>query len=160
MDHLSFAALLGNYGEFVGALGVIVSLFYVGHQIRQNTRATRASSVLATRQMAIEFHHMVTRPDMAEIYTRGLADYPNLAEEDRVRFQSLMNTLFNYNEALYYDRVDVARKELTKQEAANVRYHLRQPGVRRYWNQMGTLHGPEFVRWVNKVAPAEDAEPE
>ena len=30
MDHLTFAQLLGNYGEFVGALGVIVSLFYVG----------------------------------------------------------------------------------------------------------------------------------
>ena len=31
--------ILGNLGEFLGAIGVIVSLIYLAGQIRQNTRA-------------------------------------------------------------------------------------------------------------------------
>ena len=37
MDHQSFAALLGNYGEFVGAIAVVVTLGYLAAQIKQNT---------------------------------------------------------------------------------------------------------------------------
>ena len=44
MDHESIAQLLGNYGEFVGAIGVVITLAYLAFQIRQNTRATRAAS--------------------------------------------------------------------------------------------------------------------
>jgi len=39
MDHLTFAQLLGNYGEFVGAIAVVVTLGYLAVQIRQNTRS-------------------------------------------------------------------------------------------------------------------------
>ena len=30
---------LANLGQVIGAIAVVVSLFYVAHQIRQNTRA-------------------------------------------------------------------------------------------------------------------------
>lgn len=33
---------LGALGEFVGALGVVASLIYVGVQVRQNTRVVRS----------------------------------------------------------------------------------------------------------------------
>ena len=33
MDHQSFATLLGNYGEFVGAIGVVMTLGYLAFQI-------------------------------------------------------------------------------------------------------------------------------
>ena len=35
---------LGNLGEFIGSIGVVISLVYVGLQIRQNTEATRDMS--------------------------------------------------------------------------------------------------------------------
>ena len=42
---------LGNLGEFVGAIGVVVSLVYLAYQIRQNTAAVRAS----THQAMIDY---------------------------------------------------------------------------------------------------------
>ena len=39
MDHQAFAELLGNYGEFVGAIAVVVTLMYLALQIRQSTRS-------------------------------------------------------------------------------------------------------------------------
>jgi hypothetical protein len=36
MDHQTFAELLGNYGEFVGSVAVVVTLVYLSRQIREN----------------------------------------------------------------------------------------------------------------------------
>jgi len=42
MDLMSTAQLLGNFGEFFGALLLVGSLAYVGVQVRQNTAVSRA----------------------------------------------------------------------------------------------------------------------
>jgi hypothetical protein len=34
MDHQALAQLLGNYGELVGAIGVVITLGYLAVQIR------------------------------------------------------------------------------------------------------------------------------
>jgi hypothetical protein len=39
MDHQTFAQLLGNYGEFVGAIAVVGTLIYFGVQLRKTERA-------------------------------------------------------------------------------------------------------------------------
>jgi len=45
MDHQEFAQLLGNYGEFVGAIAVVATLGYLALQIRQNTMAERRTAL-------------------------------------------------------------------------------------------------------------------
>jgi hypothetical protein len=43
MDHQAFAQLLGNYGEFLGALAVVATLGYLTLQIRQNSKMMKAT---------------------------------------------------------------------------------------------------------------------
>jgi hypothetical protein len=43
MSTLEFSQLLGNYGEFVGAIAIVGTLVYLAVQVRQNTRMMRAS---------------------------------------------------------------------------------------------------------------------
>jgi hypothetical protein len=38
MDHQGLAQLLANYGQFIGAISVVVTLVYLAIQVRQNTR--------------------------------------------------------------------------------------------------------------------------
>ena len=46
MDHQAFAQLLGNYGEFVGAIAVVVTLGYLAAQIGLwNRRGNRDESL-------------------------------------------------------------------------------------------------------------------
>jgi len=35
MDHQAFAQLLGNYGEFLGSIAVLATVFYLALQIKQ-----------------------------------------------------------------------------------------------------------------------------
>ena len=39
MDHQAFAQLLGNYGEFVGAVAVVATLAYLAVQVRHSREA-------------------------------------------------------------------------------------------------------------------------
>ena len=57
---------LGNIGEFIAAIGVIVSLVYLATQIRQNTRAVRSSASHAIKNERVDFLKSVTdNPDIA-----------------------------------------------------------------------------------------------
>jgi len=46
MDHETFAQLLGNYGEFPGAIAVIVTPIYLAVQIGLNTESLRPGAEL------------------------------------------------------------------------------------------------------------------
>lgn len=37
MDHLTFAQLLGSYGEFIGAIAVVATLIYLTIQVRHSS---------------------------------------------------------------------------------------------------------------------------
>jgi hypothetical protein len=54
MDHQAFAQLLGNYGEFIGAIAVVVTLFYLATQVRHSKDATEANtrSLEQSRELA------------------------------------------------------------------------------------------------------------
>ena len=55
MDHQAFAQLLGNYGEFVGAIAVVATLFYLAVQVRHSKSATEANtrSLEQSRELAM-----------------------------------------------------------------------------------------------------------
>lgn len=58
------AKLLGNFGEFLGSIGVIVTLIYLAVQIRSNTSATRANaSFQATHSWAEVTQRLAALPD-------------------------------------------------------------------------------------------------
>ena len=44
MDQQAFAQLLGNYGEFLGAVAVVVTLVYLSIQVRHGKEATEANT--------------------------------------------------------------------------------------------------------------------
>ena len=57
MDHQAFAQLLGNYGEFVGAIAVVLTLIYLARQIRDSATATKtenAREIFLTTQKQLE----------------------------------------------------------------------------------------------------------
>ena len=87
---------LGNLGDFVGGIGVVITLAYLAVQVRQNTRALRTSS----RQDVVESYRAINRllldPVVARTFSEGLSSFPNLSFAERSTFAALMNehTLF------------------------------------------------------------------
>ena len=71
--------MLGNYGEFIGAIAVLVTLFYLALQVRHSKEATEANtrSIDENRKIA-----------MAQIYqarsAESAAHYRLLAESEYI----------------------------------------------------------------------------
>jgi hypothetical protein len=88
MDHQALAQLLGNYGEFVGAIAVVITLAYLATQIRQNTRSNYVvrGDLARGRLFAINesvMHHQ----ELAELVSQSrdpVAGTLKPAEEERV----------------------------------------------------------------------------
>jgi hypothetical protein len=63
---------LGNIGEFVAAVAVVVSLIYLAVQIRQNTRSVRASTYHSVNRSAREAEMAVGGSEtLADILVKG-----------------------------------------------------------------------------------------
>ncbi len=81
---------LGNLGDFLGGIAVIITIGYLALQIRQNTAALR----VASRQQVVESYRLFNRPFISDpaissIWERGLRSATDLEESDRAQFFAL-----------------------------------------------------------------------
>jgi hypothetical protein len=101
MTFLETAGLLGNIGEFVGAMGVIATLVYLALQIRHNTHSTRA---MTFSSLATGWQEMFQGFDQAdyELFIRALLDEPNLTETEFLRVFYVHRAIFRRMENDFY----------------------------------------------------------
>ena len=50
MDIFQLTELLGNVGEFVGAIAVVVTLIYLAHEVRESRRASTTDALLRLQE--------------------------------------------------------------------------------------------------------------
>ena len=89
MDHQAIAAMLGSYGEFFGAIAVVVTLGYLAYQVRQNTRSSFVTRAVAVTNRLGEIQEaIVCDSDLSSLMARcrdpELTDL-TLTEEERVQ---------------------------------------------------------------------------
>jgi hypothetical protein len=101
MDHQALAQLLGSYGEFVGAIAVVVTLVYLAVQVRQSKDLLEENRKLALSQVyqgradvrtAIH-REIATSAELAELVGRIRSEGTEIAAElnlpDKTRLENL-----------------------------------------------------------------------
>jgi hypothetical protein len=152
MDHQAFAQLLGNYGEFLGSIGVIATLIYLAIQIRQNTSVAQAS----TRQAIAESGQALTRDfldsrEMAEIFVRHLGG-ERLAAVDRLRLNGRC-----YRDMRHWENIRYQLRQglLATDEWSGFRNNLaalfQVQAYREHWQAEAALYGDAFRREVDSI---------
>jgi hypothetical protein len=97
MDHQAIAQLLGNYGEFVGALAVVATLFYLAVQVRQNSAqlresvsATKAATMQAANESLIQLNITIAQsPELAAFHLISAEDFRGLPLVEQRRCTAL-----------------------------------------------------------------------
>lgn len=137
---------LGNVGDFVGGVGVVVTLGYLAIQIRQNTRAIRTSS----RQDVVESYRAVNRilldPAVARTFSRGLSRFPALSFEERSSFNSVMNehALFFQSAFALYEAGQL-ENETYEAYRAWIATIMATPGGSAWWNVARGVYAKSVV---------------
>lgn len=99
--------LIAQVAEIIAAVGVVASLFYVGVQVRQSTRATKLAAVQAVEEAIARSEQMIIQDrDFADLVRRGLSQIgAELPDTDRLRINVFYrHHLRAYQSAFYQFR--------------------------------------------------------
>jgi hypothetical protein len=142
---------MGNFGDFVGGIAVIVTLLYLAWQIRKNTNFVRTASrqdvVKSFRQWN---RHLFEIDGLAEITLVGALRYPDLAQPDRVKFACWMS-----DHCLHFQSVFALYESGELEEETYQAYlaffvgQLITPGGAAYWSEYRSFFPKRMYRAVD-----------
>jgi hypothetical protein len=147
---------IGAVGEIVGAMAVVVSLVYLGSQIRNQVRESRVASV---HEITEAFRTAITSfqdPQRAEVYTKALTDFDQLSESQRLQFISMAQGLLRVWEEAYYQHEE-GRLDERIWKAMLTQYVdiMSAHGFLRVWEIRKHAYSDEFRAFVDRQGGGE-----
>jgi len=154
MDNLVNTDALGNIGDFLGGLGVIVTLGYLALQIRHNTVTSKTNSYQeAVSAISDWSREIALSSEASDILIRGSSNLEDLSPQERMRFVLLMSAYLRNMENLHMKFL-TGTVENTVWEGWENRLHTffdGSPGMLTYWENNQSAFSPAFRNNVNEV---------
>ncbi len=153
MSALEFSQLLGNYGEFVGAIAIGVTLIYVAVQLKQNTASVKANAYQEWSASNVEINVALSNPAQSQVIAAGNLDSTNLTDRTFVAFAMMHMAIMQMAQSTdYLYRSGSLDRELWEAEMNRVAGILAAPGVRQWWDAGGrTQLAPRFVKLLEST---------
>jgi hypothetical protein len=144
---------VGAVAELLGAVGVILSLVYLAAQIKQNTRASRASTIQQWAvTSSVEKQSVIGDAEFAKILVEGGSESAKLDAVEQVQFRLYWIQVFNTFEFLFLQReFDTIDQVFFESKLPAYKAILALPGVRTFWEENADLNfDPRFRAFVEK----------
>lgn len=168
MDLMSTAQVLGNFGEFVGAIAVVATLGYLAVQIRQNTRSLDANRRLVRVQMQQELtrnlqqvnYQALENKESASIFVRGGRDPGSLDEVESRIYTYQLDGYFNENLNVLQLVKDgfLGKKFLDLNESFLISEVLCEKGALEYWKTYQYLFPADQRERINGLLALRQSE--
>jgi hypothetical protein len=143
---------IGNIGELIGAIGVIVTLIYLAIQIRLNTGALKVTSHQDATRGASDFVAQIAGdPDVARIFNIGSKDWNSLEGDERLRFSMILFRVFlNFQNIYSLHQDDGVDDEYWDSQLQVMKWFMSMPGVRRWWDVGKGQLRKGFVEFIER----------
>lgn len=153
MDLMSTAQLLGNFGEFFGAIAVVSTLIFLVWEIRR----TRKQNLVDGAENRLKAWNdwgalLLSNPDVRQIYARGCRELAGLNDDELLVFNQLV--IFRHT---IIARMFTRANQLNDQESLEgARGLLRdifgnEPGMKDWWRRYRNRWRPSFREFVDDV---------
>ena len=153
MDHQALAQLLGNYGEFIGAIGVVVTLGYLAIQIRQNTRSNRVSAELECLKLLTDWVGKISASKDAQRLWDIVADgSETLSPEDSRQYIWLKGEFgwITQTAFIQHRRGFLSKEAWAEFERMQVGM-LQDELTKEWWRNRETPYSEEFVAYIDRA---------
>jgi hypothetical protein len=154
---------LGNIGEFVAAIAVVVSLVYLAFQIRQGSRqiVQNTNSVLGTVELQTTRLHsdwllsVAHSPELGRIWRLGISEPTTLSEDEKIQFAMLIGSAFYGIEGPFrqYQRGLLSEDSWEPMDELIARY-MRSPAVLEWWANRDVPLAKSFSEYVDSKISA------
>jgi len=153
---------LAYLAEVIGAIAVVVSLFYVASQIRQNTRAIRSATAQSVHEHFASWYHLLANDgELSQVVVNGLKDYSSLSETDKARFVATFMAFLSYSQNAFIKwRERTLSEDLWRGWELLMMNLVAAPGGQSFWKERGYLFGPQFRDYVENDIMQREPHPE
>lgn len=152
--------------QIVAVIGIFASLIFVGVQLRQNTKALKASSHHAVTDSFNAINNMMANdPAFARRWRLSLAGDEGLDEDERVSVSFMRLAYMRIFETIYYQyKNGTLDKKLFDAELMTLKWTVTEhPGFRAWWTNNPISLSAEFRAFIDglirDVQKKEDARP-
>ena len=151
---------VGNLGEFVGALGVVLSLVYLAGQMRQNTISVRAAAFNSMTENSIRLlENIFPNEEFAELLHRAESDAPDLTPGEAMQWHTYMTAVFrHFGNLVYQYRVDALDKQMWEAYQRTLKEHLRTRAWQTWFERNSRLFSTSLIEQVNRMVRELDEE--
>ena len=143
---------LGNLGEFVAAIAVLISLIYLAMQIRQNTSQLKQSTFNEIFTAYSNFRRSIyTSSETGDLISKAMSGEP-LSDSEEVRFSYLLNeNLFVVLQLLRLaPKIEGMDEDNGHAAVDAVAELVATPAGRAYWEAHSDLFPRTFVDIINQ----------
>jgi uncharacterized MnhB-related membrane protein len=148
MSLMDIAQLLGNLGEFVGAIVILATLIYLAMQVRQNTNALHAQSgqaVLSSAQAGL--FAMMENPDVH----LSIVKTDSLTPKEHVKLHFWLASFMRLREFAWLQYQNGIIDDVQwSTELVIIRSVLSSHRLRDWWDSVGrNIYGARFAEFVD-----------
>ncbi len=149
---------LANIGQIIGSLSVIASLIFVGLQIRQNTKATRATALQMNADYWLNYFTLLANKEFNDVYSKGALGRVEMEGGQFGQFFFLCRATFMGCENQHHQYLSgLLDDDAYKGYEATIREQIAAfPGVRAMWQLVKHTYGTEFVKFLDKQIESND----
>ena len=95
--------IIANYAEIVGGVAVLISLVYVGLEIRRNTKSSLSQTNMTTHESMANISLEVGKDaQLSSLLRKGLLSFNKLDDDEEFQFFLLLTSLYRRFENVFY----------------------------------------------------------
>ena len=139
--------------QIVGSAAVVASLIFVGFQIRQNTKATRAASHHEV-SVALNWINLLwaRSGEVSHIWIAGLSERGALTPQERWRFDSMVRAYLHICETMYIQAgLGSGDFGIVMAEENGIKTLFASDGARQWWAENPFGFSPEFRQYIDRL---------
>ena len=144
----------GRVVEVVGLVGIILSLIFLGYELKRANDIAEAEAVAAIYGMTNEMGLvMAENPELSRVFSQAQSNFEALSPDDRWTFYVLLEYVINVNEAAwkYHDQGIIDRDEADHYTSGLCRLIGHDLSLAAAWRSNKENRLPGFYEYVTRV---------
>ncbi|MGB5587882.1 MAG: hypothetical protein WBN78_08945 [Gammaproteobacteria bacterium] len=144
----------GRAVEIVGIAGIIVSLIFLGYELKRANDIAETEAVATIYSMTNDMGlAMAENPELSRVFGQALSDFESLSPDDRWTLYVLLEYVINVNEAAwkYFDKGIINQEEVDFYTRGLCKLIGRHPSLVEAWHANKEDRLPGFYEYATGV---------
>ena len=138
--------------EIAGVVGIVVSIFYLGNQVRHSNQVAEEASFKSTFGLGMSVYLEMIEGENVDVIMIGLLSYDELRGREKMIFDNVLTCWFGVAEsALLSQDLDIVGDETadTLMFAFRTRF-FPYAGIHSWWSESKGIYPPEFQQRIEQ----------